>query len=133
MPADSLYTYHRGHEQHPPRNASGEEAHVGRSGLTHTRYLVLLTLGRLQRETDDASMQRDVAEAAGLDKATTSSLVGALEERGWISRGIDGLDARRWRLIITPAGQRLLARATLLVEAASRSEVAPPSRSPTGT
>jgi DNA-binding MarR family transcriptional regulator len=88
-------------------------------GLTHTRYLLLSAVDRVQRSTGDAVMQRAAAEAAGLDTATTCNLIRVLDERGWVNRGPDGLDARRVRVIVTAAGRRLLARAGSLVEASA--------------
>ena len=87
--------------------------------LTHTQYLVLVSTARAIREQGDAVAQSAIAERAGLDQATTSTLIRKLDSRGLLDRGIDGVDGRRWRVILTQRGQRTLDRATALVEAAA--------------
>jgi DNA-binding MarR family transcriptional regulator len=85
--------------------------------LTHTQYLVLASAARAIREERDAVAQSAIAQSAGLDRATTSTVVRALETRGLLDRGIDGVDGRRWRVILTQRGRNLLAKATSRVEA----------------
>ncbi len=97
-------------------------------GLTHTQYLVLVSAARAIREEGDAVGQFAIAEAAGLDTATTSALMRKLGSRGLVDRGIDGLDGRRWRVFLTTRGQKTLEKATLLAEAAAM-ELASPSDS----
>jgi DNA-binding MarR family transcriptional regulator len=85
--------------------------------LTHTQYLVLASAARMIREHDDAVAQLTIAESAELDCATISNLVRKLESRGLLDRGIDSIDGRRWRVILTTRGQSMLVKATAIVEA----------------
>jgi DNA-binding MarR family transcriptional regulator len=90
--------------------------------LTHTQYLVLAsTADAIEDNEQDAVAQLAIAEKAGLDAATVSTLVRKLEERGFVDRGPDGVDSRRWRVILTGSGKKALNKATLLVEAAAAS------------
>jgi DNA-binding MarR family transcriptional regulator len=93
-------------------------------GLTHTQYLVLASAARAIGEQGDAVAQLAIAQIAGLDSATTSTLIGKLESRGLIDRDVDTTDGRRWRVILTHRGRSLLDRATALVDATA-AEAAP--------
>jgi len=88
--------------------------------LTHTQYLVLASTLLLTESLQDAVPQQAIAEHAGLDKATTSRLTGALAERGLLDRSPTLGDARAWRVIVTVRGRALLVRATRDVELAAR-------------
>jgi DNA-binding MarR family transcriptional regulator len=88
-------------------------------GLTHTQYLVLASAARVIREQGDAVAQLAIAETAGLDSATTSTLIRKLESRGLLDRGLDATDGRRWRVRLTGRGRSMLEKATALVEAAA--------------
>jgi MarR family transcriptional regulator, organic hydroperoxide resistance regulator len=88
--------------------------------LTHTQFLVLASLDRARREVGDAVTQRAIATEAGLDEATTSSVLQALERRGMVDRGPTHGDARAWRVIVASPGQRVLRQAAPLVDAASQ-------------
>jgi DNA-binding MarR family transcriptional regulator len=86
-------------------------------GLTHTQYLVLFSAARAIREEGDAIAQSAIAEAAGLDSATTSNLMRKLASRGLLDRSTDGIDGRRWRVLLTQRGRTMLDKAAPLVEA----------------
>jgi DNA-binding MarR family transcriptional regulator len=101
-------------------------------GLTHTQYLVLASAARAICEQGDAVAQLAIAESAGLDSATTSTLIRKLESRRLLDRGIDATDGRRWRVILTQRGRSMLEKATALVDATA-TEVAPRSRSSPGS
>ena len=88
--------------------------------LTHTQYLVLATAARAVAEQGDAIAQLVIARSAGLDRATTSTLVQKLETRGLVERSVDGADARKWRVTLTRRGWAELEKATALVEAAAK-------------
>ena len=61
-----------------------------------------------------------IAKEAGLDEATTSRVVGALEKLGHLDRGPTVDDKRAWRVIVTDKGRRLLKTATPLAERAAK-------------
>lgn len=88
--------------------------------LTHTQCLVLWAAAAAERAARDGVPQRAIAEAAGLDAATTSQIVRKLEDRGLLDRGPTFGDARAWRVLVTRSGAQLLRRATPLVRAAAR-------------
>jgi DNA-binding MarR family transcriptional regulator len=88
--------------------------------LTHTQYLVLWATAGAQRATRDGLVQRAIADAAGLDQATTSQIVRKLERRGLLDRGPISGDRRAWRVIVSTSGTQLLRRATPLVRTAAR-------------
>jgi DNA-binding MarR family transcriptional regulator len=92
--------------------------------LTHTQYLVLASTARVIREQRDAVAQIAIAQSAELDRVTVSHLVRKLEARGLLDRGVDGTDARKWRVILTQRGERTLEKATAIVEATA-AELAP--------
>jgi DNA-binding MarR family transcriptional regulator len=88
--------------------------------LTHTQFLVLDATDRAEREKGDAVMQREIAELAGLDESTTSSVATRLADRGLLDRGISGGDdSRPWRVIVGSMGRRMLERARPRVVAAA--------------
>lgn len=88
-------------------------------GLTHTQYLVLASAASVVREHGDAVAQLAIAESAGLDNATISTLVRKLEGRGLLDRSADTSDRRRWRVMLTPRGKNLLQKAASLVDEAA--------------
>ena len=88
-------------------------------GLTHSQFLVLSSLERICSQEDDAVSQRQVAREAGLDDATTSSVLQALEKRRLVDRAPATGDGRSWRVIVTSGGARMLRRAVPLVATAA--------------
>lgn len=55
--------------------------------------------------------QRDVARRLGLHESAVTAVVSRLERAGAMVRGRDPGDARQWRLVLTPQGQRALEQA----------------------
>jgi DNA-binding MarR family transcriptional regulator len=88
-------------------------------GLTHSQFLVLSSLDRVSSQESDAVSQRQVAREAGLDDATTSSVLSALERRSLVDRAPAVGDGRSWRVIVTSGGARMLRRASPLVATAA--------------
>jgi DNA-binding MarR family transcriptional regulator len=70
-------------------------------GLTIQQMNVLVVVFRLQEAT-----QQEVSRALHLEKSTVSRDVGRMCDRGWLIRTRN--DRRAARLVVTPAGQRLL-------------------------
>jgi DNA-binding MarR family transcriptional regulator len=89
-------------------------------GLTHSQFLVLAALDHVQRAAGDAVNQHMIALDAGLDDATTSAILRALDSRGLIDRGPTDGDARAWRVIVSSTGHSTLRKAVPLVDAAAR-------------
>ncbi len=96
---------------------------VRRFGLTGSQYLVLRALDRLERQTGDAVKQRDVVEATQLGESTISHTFKKLEGLDLVDRGIHGIDARQWRIIVTSKGRKLLKHAEPIVEDLTRRRV----------
>jgi len=89
--------------------------------LTHTRFLVLLGAALATAEMGDAVTQQCIADAAGLDKVTTSRLVNRLGAEGLLDKNIHGLDDRKLRIYVTRTGRLRLERACALVDEAAAS------------
>jgi DNA-binding MarR family transcriptional regulator len=86
--------------------------------MTHTQYLVLSSLEQAGGEHREDVSQREIARQAGLDEATTSNVIQALEKRGLVSREPPVEDYRSWGVTLTASGVRSLRRAGPLVEGA---------------
>jgi DNA-binding MarR family transcriptional regulator len=67
--------------------------------------------------------QQDLAQRCFTAKSHISALLTQLEERGWVRREPDPLDARTKRLYLQPAGQRI-AEQTVAVQAQVVAEMA---------
>jgi DNA-binding MarR family transcriptional regulator len=50
--------------------------------------------------------QVTIAQRVALDAATSGSVMGRLETRGWLERSPDAADKRRRRLTLTPEGRK---------------------------
>lgn len=85
-------------------------------GLTHSRYLVLDAAAELVTAYQDAVAQWEIAERAGFDRTTTSRIANRLAKDGLIDRGVDGLDGRFWRILVTGKGHDVLSRADAAVD-----------------
>ena len=85
--------------------------------LAHTRYLLLHLADRLIRQTGDAIMQRQLADATFIGESAVSTAVSALCDQGLIDRDIQGVGLLAYRLMVTDAGHELLARTRPVVEA----------------
>jgi DNA-binding MarR family transcriptional regulator len=83
-------------------------------GLTHTRFILLATVGWLTTTGDGPPGQQEVATAAGTDRQMTSRLVRTLEGKGLVTRLPHEADARSFRLELTETG-RALARQAIAV------------------
>jgi DNA-binding MarR family transcriptional regulator len=89
--------------------------------LTFSEYLVLQAAALAIQSSVDAVPQTAIAELSGFDQATTSKQVKKLEARGLLDRSIDGVDGRRWRVLVTGRGLKVLRRASARVDAGTRS------------
>jgi DNA-binding MarR family transcriptional regulator len=87
-------------------------------GLTHTQFLVLSALDAAFKRSGEAVTQAAIAEEAGLDKVTVSTVLKTLDSRSLISRDVGHDDRRSWRIMITSSGERVLASAVPLAEEA---------------
>lgn len=88
-------------------------------GLTHTRYLVLHAAEQLVSKYNDAVPQWEIAELAGVDEGTASSVARRLELDGLLDRGPDGLDARFSRILVSTKGAQTVGRARVAIDAVS--------------
>jgi DNA-binding MarR family transcriptional regulator len=73
--------------------------------LTLTQWSALASV-----ETHEPLRIGDLAEREGVSPATATRVVAALEERGLVGRTADPADGRSWRMSLTDAGRRELAR-----------------------
>jgi DNA-binding MarR family transcriptional regulator len=54
--------------------------------------------------------QVSLAQQVAMDAATSGSVIGRLESKGWLKRELDESDRRRRRLWVTPAGCEVVAQ-----------------------
>jgi DNA-binding MarR family transcriptional regulator len=59
------------------------------------------------------------------DAATSGSVIGRLETKGWVRREPDQQDRRRKRLFVTPAGQQAVDSMKQAVDRAQQNMLAP--------
>lgn len=76
------------------------------------------------RDTPGAD-QITLAKQVVFDAATSGSVIGRLEAKGWVRREADTQDRRRKLLFVTPAGAAALAGMNAAVEQAQRNMLAP--------
>lgn len=88
--------------------------------LTTTQYGILFVLGH-----HPGIDQISLARLLGLDRSTTGMVVGRLEERDLLRRTVDSGDKRKRVLHLTPAAEKLLARAQPVVRRAQERLLAP--------
>ncbi len=69
--------------------------------------------------------QITLANRVAFDAATSGSVIGRLEAKGWVRREPDDQDRRRKLLYVTPLGARVLARMNAAVEKAQQNILAP--------
>lgn len=89
--------------------------------LTLAQWLVLDTMAKLIRETDDAVSQVQVARRLEMDKATLSQVMDALARHGLVDRG-PSFPGPEYRIYLTKNGAKLAAQGRAVVAAASVSE-----------
>lgn len=69
--------------------------------------------------------QITLAKQVAFDAATSGSVIGRLEAKGWVRREADTQDRRRKLLFVTPEGAAALAGMNAAVEQAQRNMLAP--------
>ena len=69
--------------------------------------------------------QITLANRVAFDAATSGSVIGRLEAKGWVRREADAQDRRRKRLFVTPEGASALRRMNAAVERAQQKILAP--------
>ncbi len=78
-------------------------------GLTNGQFSLLMSLNRPEPPT-----MGSVAALLAMDRTTLTAAVKPLERRGLVEVAVDPADRRSRRLVLTPAGRALLARAVPL-------------------
>lgn len=87
--------------------------------LTHVQYLLLETLEQIKAE-GQAATQVKLAREAGTDVMMTSKVLRVLEQKKWVSRKANRADARAFQIALTPAGEKVVAKARQLINDADR-------------
>jgi DNA-binding MarR family transcriptional regulator len=82
--------------------------------LTHVQYLLLETLDRM-KDNDTPATQVRLAREAGTDVMMTSKVIRVLEQKKWVTRKTNRMDARAFTLALTPNGEKVMTRARQLV------------------
>lgn len=81
------------------------DALLAKHGLLQGRWWVLVLL---LRQEDMTSSPSDLAEKAGVTKATMTSFIDGLEREGLVSRFMDTTDRRKFLIRLSVAGQKKL-------------------------
>jgi DNA-binding MarR family transcriptional regulator len=86
------------------------DAHLAAHNISQGRFTVLMLL--LDKATDcpHARTPAELAEMAGVTRATMTGLIDTLERDGFVRREPDPHDRRMMSVNLTPAGQHFLAR-----------------------
>ncbi|MEO5921809.1 MAG: MarR family transcriptional regulator [Pseudolysinimonas sp.] len=87
-------------------------------GLTPTQFDALATVSFLGRTGEPT--QQQIADFSGVDRMMLSKVLAGLEKRGLVARTADPADARRKRLVVTPAGRQLVDGATAIARGVDR-------------
>jgi DNA-binding MarR family transcriptional regulator len=90
------------------------------TGLTSVQFAVLAALA-----TDPGTDQNTLAGAVSIDTSTMAEVCLRLASRGLIERERSELDARRYRLSLTPGGREVLERHVPGVDAVGEALLAP--------
>jgi DNA-binding MarR family transcriptional regulator len=69
-------------------------------GITPQRFAALVVIAG-----NGGISQRMLGRVLGIARSGVVHLVNGLQTRGWVSREVDGGDARAWLLTLTPAGR----------------------------
>lgn len=99
-------------------------AHLAAADVTPVQFAILNAL----QDTPGVD-QITLAKRVAFDPATSGSVIGRLESKGWIERRADDVDRRRKLLVLTPKGMQALAgmhAAVAAVQAQILSPLAPP-------
>jgi DNA-binding MarR family transcriptional regulator len=78
-------------------------AEVGKSGLTHRQYTVLLAV-----DSNDGKSQTDLVKLTGIDRSTLADLVARLLAQGYLQRKRTKDDGRTNAIRITAVGKKML-------------------------
>ncbi len=78
---------------------------LAQHNLLQGRWWVLVLL---MRQDDLTSSPTDLAEKAGVTKATMTGFIDGLEREGMVLRMMDTVDRRKFLIKLTPAGQQKL-------------------------
>ena len=91
-------------------------AHLAAADVTPVQFAILNALQN-KPGVDQITLAKHVA----FDPATSGSVIGRLEAKGWVRREADVQDRRRKLLYVTPAGATALRRMNAAVERAGMS------------
>jgi DNA-binding MarR family transcriptional regulator len=97
--------------------------HLAAADITPVQFAILNAL----RDTPDID-QVTLAKRVAFDPATSGSVIGRLEAKGWLSRQPHATDRRRKLLVITPQGLQALANMQPAVAQVQAQILAPLSR-----
>ena len=84
---------------------AAESDFLGQHGISQGRFTVLMLLNRCLQEP---STPAELADAAGVTRATMTGLVDTLERDGWVPREDDPADRRTVRVRMTAEGRAFL-------------------------
>lgn len=86
-----------------------------RLGLTRLTWCILLAV-----QVEGHTQPSEIAQFIGIDRTATSRALRQMESKGWLARRTGEEDRRTTRVVLTPEGDALLARAVPVAEENSR-------------
>lgn len=101
-------------------------AHLAAADVTPVQFAILNAL----QDTPGVD-QITLAKRVAFDPATSGSVIGRLESKGWVARRADEVDRRRKLLVLTSEGEKALTgmhAAVAVVQAEILSPLAPPAQ-----
>jgi DNA-binding MarR family transcriptional regulator len=97
-----------------------QEAWVTQAGLRAPAYGVLLTIERLGPVS-----QRQISDQMGLDASDLVGVIDILEREGFLTRGRDPEDRRRYSLTLTALGRQRLGQFSIIAAEVEEELLAP--------
>lgn len=85
---------------------AAEGAFLGKHDISHGRFMVLMLLNR---RAEEPSTPAELADEAGVTRATMTGLVDTLQKDGLVTRKNNSQDRRTVLVQLTAAGRKLLA------------------------
>ncbi len=84
------------------------EAHLSSHGLSQGRFTVLMLLLDKTKNSPAPQTPAELADSAGVTRATMTGLIDTLERDGLVSREPDSADRRMMAVHLTPRGEEVL-------------------------
>lgn len=84
-------------------------------GLTHSQFVLLASTAWLSSKGNEVT-QIVLSQHSKIDPMTTSTVLRALQKKGWLQRHEHTTDTRAKTVVLTPQGKKLVKEAVKIVE-----------------